>query len=154
MPRQVDETHACRKFACRFQACLKNVSVHRQLVLFVLNGHHLRQQMSGCRTWLSVLLMFTAHICVSDWHISRHQVVLADAQKTWDCSNHISAWITQVGFQNMHQCAREVRDLKECCRKYNQVQLQHSEDALQCSLHMCVFSVRSPWPLLQHAFPF
>lgn len=25
MPRQVDETHACRKYACKFQACLKKV---------------------------------------------------------------------------------------------------------------------------------
>jgi hypothetical protein len=50
MPRQVDETHACRKFACQFQSCLK-----------------------------------------------------------------------KEGFQNMDRCSREVKALKDCCRKFNEV---------------------------------
>ncbi len=28
---------------------------------------------------------------------------------------------TQVGFQNMHMCSKEVADLRECCKKYNEV---------------------------------
>ncbi len=36
----------------------------------------------------------------------------------------VSVPLPQVGFQNMHMCSREVRDLKECCRKYNEVGCQ------------------------------
>lgn len=36
----------------------------------------------------------------------------------------VSVPFPQVGFQNMHMCSREVRDLKECCRKFNEVGCQ------------------------------
>ena len=53
--RQVDERHACKKFACAFQSCLK-----------------------------------------------------------------------QHGFQNMHQCQREINDMRRCCAEFNGISVHCS----------------------------
>lgn len=94
-PKQVDETHACRKFACQFQACLKKVTMTDDIWPFVRLFIPIAGLLRNCTTTVP---------CGGTW---RFRIWLSLAK--------------QEGFQNMHRCAAEVKALKECCRRFNEV---------------------------------
>lgn len=67
MPRQVDETHACRKYACQFQSCLKKVSCTMSTIedpcVTVSAGSQTRRCVMCCTAWCSGLTSAAAPAC-------------------------------------------------------------------------------------------
>lgn len=51
---------------------------------------------------------------------------------------HICGSPSQEGFQNMHRCSREVKALKECCRKYNEVRQTTTSTLIRLSMSAAV----------------